>query len=193
MIKKIMVVIVATLLMAGSVYAISAVNVNNGIYIGGNAQAGTPPTEYILVRYVNYRGVNNTDPGVTAGQVLVWDIVSADGVTVSICTSTTAFGAAVPVAGVALTNIATVDVSTCALPATQGAQAWGYMAVRGYAKAKCDNSHTTSGHALCAGGGRLVGAFATIDKSGSTLSQDIGTLLSTSTGDDVLAPVWLRM
>lgn len=191
MIKKILVVIVATLLMAGSVYAIESVNSANGIYVGGNGAPGTPPTEYILVRFCHHYQSAVT-PGINSGDVLIWDLVSADGVTISRCGANSASGTNLRVAGVALTSIATGDVNTMALKPNQSVQQWGYCAVRGFALAKVDTSEADTGGALMPAGAAVHGSFGTAPNVGGELSQDIGTLLRDQATDGLM-PVWLNL
>jgi len=154
----------------------------------GGADGVSAMTEIVKVRYARGMGAKEQFyGGLSSGDVVVWDTISADGVTIS------ASIADVPTngfAGVLVTDIETADNATL----NSNNKNWGYMAVRGYCLAQVDTSESTTGVELCQNGATLEASFGTCDLAGGSpgaLSQDIGTLL-TDTGSDGLMKVWLR-
>lgn len=184
---KVLSVLIALLMVAGTAFAGSppAPAYENAIYVGGNGEPGSPPMEYVLVRYAN-RDVN--DAGVISGDVLVFNTVSADGYTISIDTIGYGFS------GVAVTNIATPDTNVANLLEDN----WGYMAIRGYCLAKVDTSSATTGFDVVPNGNTVKGSFGTKDffdagnAGGPGInSADVGVLLIDNASDGLM-PVWLR-
>lgn len=96
------------------------------------ASAADPVRVYRLVRYAEI-APNHTS--LSAGDVVVWDCVSDDGVTVGLVAATNSADA---VAGVVVsTTIPTAD-STGTAQATVGHRNWGYIQTRGF----CSNINT---------------------------------------------------
>ncbi|MEN6414378.1 MAG: hypothetical protein ABFC84_16695 [Veillonellales bacterium] len=186
--KKIFSIFIAVFLLLGGlplVYAEAPTSQNiNDIYGGGGSTGITPPTDVVRVRYA-MRG--NSVAGLSSGDVVVWDLNSADGVTISRCT----VSAAMSYAGVLVTDIATADTSSL----IGGSRNWGYMAVHGFALAKVDTSVAASGEQLVPNGSDTAqygsfGTKASLNAASTVISADIGVLLS-DTATDGLMPVWL--
>lgn len=173
---------------AGSDYAAQNVVIEG---TSGGATGTTPPVRIMKVRYSLMQATPQSSTGnVSSGDVLIWDTVSADGITVSKCAvdspnDTVAF------AGVAVTDITTAD-STSTIAVVRN---WGYMAIRGYCLAKVDTSESATGEKLALGGATLQGAFQTVNTglgaNAVNASQDIGVLLNDTTSDGLM-PVTLR-
>jgi len=156
----------------------------------GGALGTTPPTVIMKVRYSRMDATPQSSGSVISGDVLIWDTNSADGITVSRCVVDSP-NDTVYFAGVAVTDILSAD-STSTIAVTRN---WGYMAVKGYCLAKVDTSESATGEKLTLGGATLVGAFQTVTTgtpaAATTVSQDIGQLLTDTTVDGLM-PVWLR-
>jgi hypothetical protein len=187
--KKIFLLFIAVLLLLGGlplVYAAPASQNIRDFSGSGGASGITPPTEVVRVRY---GASGNSIAGLSSGDVVVWDLNSADGITISRCTVTNAMS----YAGVLVTDIATADSSSV----LGSSRNWGYMAVKGYVLANIDTSAATAGELLMTNGAdaTIFGSFATSPSLGGagtlTISKDIGVLLSDS-GSDGLNPVWLK-
>ncbi len=187
MMKKILTIFIALLMIAGLAYAGAppAPAYENAISVSGNGEPGSPPQEYILVRYV---AQGPLAASVTSGDVLTWSFISADGFSVS--RDILGYG----FAGVAVTAILTPDSSTVSLVEDN----WGYMAIRGYCLAKVDTTSATTGFGLVPNGNTLIGSFGTKNffdagnAGGPGInSGDVGVLLIDNAADGVM-PVWLR-
>lgn len=87
-----------------------------------------PVRVYRLIRYPE-TDANGTS--LTAGDVVVWDCVSDDGVTVNVIATTNSADA---VAGVVVATIATGEVGSAGNTAVQdlGKRNWGYIQVKGF-------------------------------------------------------------
>ena len=170
--------------MAGDSPALKNYEIVSG---NGGAEGISPMTKVVKVRYgYMLKASPSTEGNISSGDVLSWDMVSCDGITVSKCMVTKGGG----YAGVAVTDILTADSATV----KQSDRNWGYMAIKGYCLAKTDASTSTPGQALAINGSTLYASFGTVDLAGSmpgSASQDIGVLLSDS-GSDGLNPVILK-
>lgn len=144
--------------------------------LGGNAKLPTT-----IIKKVRYGRQGADFAKLNSGDVVSWDGLSADGVTISACITSQNSGG---FAGVLVTDILTTD--------TQGDN-WGYMAVGGYCLARVDTSEATTMHRLVVNGTNLVASFGTEDQTEAWLlmSEDIGLLLSDS-GSDGLMPIILK-
>ena len=194
--KNLFRLLLAALFIFGSVYMAEAVTNDYAsqnveiMGVSGGPSGITPPTVIMKVRYSQMDATPQSSSNVVSGDVLIWDTNSADGITVSRCVvdspSDTAY-----FAGVAVTGIQSAD-STSTLGITRN---WGYMAVKGYCLAKVDTSESATGEKLTLGGSTLVAAFQTVTTgtpaAATTVSQDIGQLLTDTTVDGLM-PVWLK-
>lgn len=186
--KRFICIFVALLMVAGVAYAgappsPSSINVN---YVSGHGEPGTPVQEVILVRYAKrYNGDPGNAPAIASGDVLAWDTISADGVTISV--DILGYG----YAGVAVTAILTPDTLLVDLTEDN----WGYMCIRGFCLANVDTSLANTGYTLRASGNTVAGTFGTADlisgQAPGVSSADVGVLLTDNTADG-LQPVWLR-
>lgn len=156
-------------------------------FFGPNGAVGLTPTTVIVpVRYAKEGDIN---PSLASGDVVVWDVTSADGFTISACETSndTTF------AGILVTSIQTADSTVF----RRNSRNWGYMCVKGYCLAKMDAA-TTAGELLVPSGDAADGeaSMTTADKWASFyrnnyMSMDIGVALKTTTTSE-LAPVWLK-
>lgn len=124
-IKKLSFIVLALSLMSGLAFA----SYDEGAYIHNVERSkGSPadPTRvYMLVHYA----VNGTSTaGLTEGDVVVWDCVSDDGVTVAITGSTSSVDA---VAGVLVGNLPTSDTAGTAAQ-NIGNRNWGWIQTYGH-------------------------------------------------------------
>jgi len=143
----------------------------------------TVSTVIIPVRYASMRA---NDPSLASGDVVIWDTVSADSLTISGCITDNDS----TYAGVLVTTIATADSAA----KTGNERNWGYMAIKGYCLAKVDTSESTTGAPLVANGDTQTTSFSTVDLFGGTVgtvSRDIGILLRDDASDGLM-PVWLK-
>jgi len=192
--KKLLSFVIAALLV-GAVNVHAAVNsvpkpASEGVIYEHpvGAKIGTPRTVVIPVRY-SCRSANAATA--QSGDVVVWDLTSADGVTISLCSVNNA----ISYAGVLVTDILTAENSET----DHSQRNWGYMAIKGYCLAKVTTANATTGKALCTNGSQgsgttYVGAFGTLGEitpNTDGVSVDIGVLL-TDTGTNGLMPVMLR-
>lgn len=125
--KKLLSLIATGLLLASSMaFAYSDGGLINVKEMSGGTSAD-PVRVYRLVRYPE-ADANGTS--LTAGDVVVWDCVSDDGVTVNVLASTASTDA---VAGVVVATIATGEVGSAGNTAVQdiGKRNWGYIQVKG--------------------------------------------------------------
>ena len=158
---------------------------DNAIIVdGSHGPAGiTPMTQIVKVRY----GIlDNFSQSLASGDVVSWDINSADGITITACVA----GGSDGFAGVLVTTMATAESMTV----RASDRNWGYMAIKGYCLAKVDTSMAASGGTLQCNGSTLGASFGTnayVAIAPNTVSHDIGTLLN-DTGADGLMPVWLK-
>ena len=136
------------------------------------SRQGDPVRVLKLVRF-STKGPNQTS--VVSGDVLVYDTVSDDGVSVRL-TTTSADGA---IAGIAASAISSSD-STAATTSAQddaGGLNWGYIVVHGLANAK-----VTAG----SGTGNAIGeAFTTSTDSGAAGYTQVTTANGAATGADI--------
>ncbi len=155
------------------------------IYGKGRAPDGTTaPVTVVKVRYG--RGLSGgevNEAGLSSGDVVIWDVTSADGYTISaVAIATVADGT---YAGVLVTDIATADTTV-----VRGfGRNIGYMAIKGYCLARTDSGATAGDGLVTAAAADIAKGFTT--KSDTVLSRDIGVCLL-SPGSDGLTPVWLR-
>jgi len=181
--KKLLCILIALTLVLGcsASYAAAPASDNVSILGNGGAIGISPVTQIVRVRY-GLRG--NSTATLSSGDVVVWDLTSADGLTISKCVTDNQQN----YAGVLVTDILTADSS-----AVRGeTRNWGYMVTQGYCLANVDTSNATAGQGLYANGATLVTSFGTVDLAGGTIiSQDIGVLLA-DTGVDGLMRVWLN-
>lgn len=181
--KKLFVILIATLLVGGVAFGEgvpqpSAVGVSRIKAVG--TLPSDPQSQILLVRYGN-RFADSAK--ISSGDVVVWDLNSADGVTISQCVVANA----VSYAGVAVTDILTATNSSV----DPNDRNWGYIAVKGYCLAKVDTSDAVTGGVLSTDGNITPGALGTGIIPNGALSVDIGVLLN-DTGSDGLMPVYLR-
>jgi hypothetical protein len=149
----------------------------------GYAEPKDPLCEIVRVRYGRSGG--GGDATLASGTVVMWDTNSADGVTISACTSAWA-GEARTFAGVLITDALTDDN---AIFDVQDYQKMAYMCVRGYCLAMVDTSLADTGSTLVPST-ELNGYFGTGTKI-PALSQDNGILL-TDTGTDGQMKVYIH-
>ena len=162
-----------------------------GPYMGSVGK--TPPTEIIKVNL-------GSDDSCAIGDVIMWDTASAatHGFSVRRCSISSAsvdsdstLGTRSTFAGVMVTTTSKDSSKTYATITDAGAEV-GYMAIRGFAEAKCDASETAVGERLVLRGGAIVASFGTMIKTSNNMSEDIGICLETPTTDATLVDVWLR-
>ncbi|RKY30076.1 MAG: hypothetical protein DRP74_07695 [Candidatus Omnitrophota bacterium] len=181
--RKILVVLLASFFLFGGTVLFArspaASNVNDIFGRGGPAGV-TPPVTIIKVRY-GYQPANKVEGGLVSGTVVCWDTNSADGYTVSACTTTNA----VNFAGVLVTDISTADSS---LVSGSGNNV-GWIAVKGFALAQVSTGSATAGKRLSTSAS-APGEFVTL-ADGDVASQDIGVLLSKPGSDSEKGAVWL--
>lgn len=153
----------------------------------------TPPSWVLKVRYA---AANNTAgtllaESIKSGEAVIWDVNSADGITVTRVLGGTA--ADMRFAGIAVTEIPTQDAGATALVSTND---YGYICVRGYCLASIDAAITaaaaTSALVVSEGTGGLSGAPTT---PVGGVSSDVATLLgnfgsATTAGQKY--PVWVK-
>ena len=107
-----------------------------------DAPASFPYREYQLVRYAE---MSKDGVGLSAGDVVVRDTVSKDGVTVGIAGTA---GSVDGVVGVVVSKtIPTCDAGGLLLSTDFGRRNWGYIQVRGY----CNKVNINSGPAVAGG------------------------------------------
>lgn len=150
--------------------------------LGGETPGDKCPMYIRRVRY-GMQGVGPTATGaldsIASGSVLVWDLVSNDGVTVSMYVVGSAT-AQLGIAGVAVTELLTQDAG---VNTDISDDHYGYMAVGGWCLANVDISRATDGYTLIPGtDATLMGYFATSDLAVSN-SQDSGVLLREAAAD----------
>lgn len=188
--KRIIVLVLAFLLIGGMAFADTPGYPNTVDLTGWGGQAGvTPPQQIIKVRY-GLAPNAGADPGLTSGEVMVWDTNSADGFTVSACvTSKDA-----TYAGILVTTLGTADDGVV----RNFGRNVGWICIKGYALAQME-ANATAGEALVVTGIIADGdsMMTTADQYSITvgvepISQDIGTLLQAPTTEGDLMPVWLN-
>lgn len=126
--KRLFALLAVITLVCGSAYAYDADgNINKKREVEG-APAYFPYREYQLVRY------GATSQGITAnlsaGDVVIWDCISDDGVSVNLVTTAGSSDAAAGV--VVSTTILTADVTGTTAVTDWGKRNWGYIQVKGY-------------------------------------------------------------
>ena len=146
--------------------------------------AADPVRVYQLVRFGLYG--NSTQP-VSNGDVLIWDLVSDDGVTVGRVGASTAVSVDA-VAGVAVGVIATADNQSSSAANDLGRRNWGFIQVYGlHTAVQVDASSITLGNALeasataskagvanCTVGSTCAGAFGfAYDTSSATGTAEV--------------------
>ena len=113
--------------------------------IESNGTASDPIRIYQLVRFPD---LGNSHLYVSAGDVLIWDTVSEDGVSANYVQFTDITTSSDCVAGVAVGDIPTAD-SAGTVTSDVGKRNWGYIQVYGYnEKVKVDASAITAGEGL---------------------------------------------
>lgn len=177
---------VALALPSGSAWAVPAPGGSSDYEAPPGSEPFSPPRDVRLVRY-GLAGLSTRS--IVSGDVVIWDVNSADGLTIALAEE--AVTGDRRFAGVAVTAIATDDNG--AREFTVGGN-WGYIATHGYALASIDSAITVA--ATSAGAQRVglyvsavEGAFTTTE--GAPNSQDVAVLLQTSTAG-ALAPVWIK-
>ena len=190
--KKVLSILVA-LLFAFSVTSYAVAPASDSVVIFGNGGVNglSPTTKIVPVRY-GYRAptsANEIEGGLSSGDVVIWDVTSADGYTISGCVTDNNQ----LYAGVLVTDIETADSSTF----RRGSRNWGWMAVEGYVLAKVITASATAGEPLVTinATGGVDRAFGTAPTAVVTategVSNDIGVLLNDG-GTNGLMPVILR-
>lgn len=153
------------------------------VSIFGKYRAPDGTTAPVLIVKVRYANQEADGTQLNSGDVVIWDVTSKDGYTISALVSTTSQDSTY--AGVLVTDIESADTNV-----VRGfGRNIGYMAIRGYCLARTDSG-------AVAGDGLITASSATIAKGFATavdgiLSSDIGVCLE-SPGSDGLAPVWLN-
>lgn len=154
--RKAYIFALALLLVGGNVMAAydEGTAINNKEQSKGSA--ADPVRVYRLVRYPE---VAPNVPSISAGEVLIWDMNSDDGVTVNRlayptngATGMVAFtgvGSTDSVAGIAVAEILTADVAVSA-SSNIGARNWGYVQTYGPAATAMVQATTTAGGAIAA-------------------------------------------
>ena len=189
MYKKIfLLALVALLSMGGLATAgtTSGFDTTNAIILDGTGGVLDRPTIIKKVRYAQM-GPNKTSPSLNSGDVVKWDVTSADGITVSACTATTDAPCGVLVSVLMTDDSAGFSVN----------DNYGWMAVGGYAVANIDTSEATAGQPLIlteqvTASLPYLGTVDLNSAPGSFVSKDIGTLIS-DPGADGGGIVWLNL
>ena len=172
--RKLWFVVLALTIALMSVDALAAYPTYDGTqYIGGNNEKDQPISQIVRVRYGQTGASHAT---VVSGTVMMWDTNSADGVTVSVCTS--AWAGDFAAAGVAVTPFLTDDNGVY----NEDDDSWGYMAVKGYCLALVDTSKAVTGGILVPSDA-LNGYYGTRGDQLLKASQDCGVLLTDTTSD----------
>lgn len=112
--------------------------------------AGNPSTPVRVYQLVYYPEVHANVASISAGEVLFWDIISDDGVTVNrpaVLTKSTGATSADSVAGVAVGAIPTCDTAAGA-SSSIGSRSWGYIQTYGPNSATLVSSTVAAGQAL---------------------------------------------
>jgi hypothetical protein len=104
----------------------SNINIVHKEPVGNDAMKPT-----VEVRRIRYPYTHKDGTTLSSGDVVVWDINSDDGLTISACT----VSCDSKIAGVLITNVMTDDNGTSAGESGNGTN-WGFMAVRGKVLAK---------------------------------------------------------
>lgn len=142
--KKYIIAVVALLVLAtGSLaHAYSEGTASPSAKRQTNAPGYVPYKEVQLVRF----GANEPDAvGLSAGDVVLWDTVSDDGVTIMLAASTVSTDA---VAGVVVSpTIGTVETVGTTPGVDYGRRNWGFVQVKGY----CPTVNITGGPVLAGG------------------------------------------
>jgi len=191
---KVLLVAIAILFVAGSVFANSEITSSDNAVIFGPVMGPkgiTAPVEVIKV-YLH------SQASASVGDVVAWNMTAIDGYTVDLLTfdqdTAAATNVVATVAGVMVTITSQVSSASSSTPKATGPNV-GYMAIRGFCPAKVDTSRAETGRPLIANGATLTYSFATAPHTASAAtktSQDIGVLLLDA-GADGLMRVWLRM
>lgn len=158
--KRIFNLFVILSLIGGMAYAYDADgNINTKRQIDG-APASVAYREYLLVRYAN-NGANGVQ--LSAGDVVVGDCVSDDGITVGTVGTTNSIDA---VRGVVVSpTIPTCDVTGTTAVTDFGRRNWGYIQVKGLCtKINIDGTSVGAGASLIASG---VARYATAPLGGN--------------------------
>ncbi len=165
-------------------------NVNNKEISGGTA--ADPIRVYELVRY-GESGANASS--ISAGDVVVWSLVSDDGVTIGLNSVVGAFGAVLSndaVAGVAVGTIPTAETAGNTAVADLGRRNWGYIQTYGYNSAvKVDGSTILAGSGLRASADPRragIGSAAT----GSVGGGPLGFAFDATSASSDAAEVFIR-
>lgn len=127
--KSIFALLAILMIASGVAYAVQSPDGNAHANRETGAPGYIPYREYQLVRY-SESGPNGTS--LTAGDVVIWDTVSDDGVSVGLVGTV---GSSDAVAGVVVsTAIQTVELSGVTMTASldYGRRNWGWIQVRGY-------------------------------------------------------------
>lgn len=153
--------------------------------------AADPVRVYQLVRYGEV-GVNV--PSISAGEVVYWDVVSDDGVTINrLAYLGTATGAASTdsVAGIAVGAIPTSDNASSAANSI-GSRNWGYVQTYGPCSTAMVKASVTAGQALAASDTLIEGAYVIgvtsangANKAGSIFAFALDTVSATSNSNEI--------
>lgn len=123
--KKLIALLVVGLLAGGVAFAAY----DEGIYPASKDQAvGSPDQSPRIYRFVRYAEMADSSRSLSAGEVVVWDCVSDDGVTIGMIG--TAANSTDAVAGVVVGTIQTAEANGTA-GAQVGKRNWGYVQVYG--------------------------------------------------------------
>ena len=182
--KKFIVILFIAILALSVAHADEPAGAGYEIMGHGGQNGLSPRTLAIPVRYARE---DANSPSLSSGDVVIWDVTSADGLTISACEADSDG----TYAGVMISTIQTADIASTT---RRGTRNWGKMAIKGYCLAKCDTSESTAGMPINPNGATLFASFETLKgdpPTGETMSADLGVLLA-DTGTDGLMPVILR-
>jgi len=121
--------LIAALLMCGTAFgATKSIGDDDGGLIAPKAYSWSPERTFRWVRYVP-TGATSISPSVSADSIMIWDLISDDGVTVTL-TTTSGDGA---VAGVVINDMLTPDLGTLGATAASdaGKRNWGWLQTYG--------------------------------------------------------------
>lgn len=142
--KKLLVLVIALSLMLGGAVAFAydeggEINIKESSF----GSASDPVRVYQLVRYPNFGPTIGTS--LSAGDVVIWDLISDDGVTVNIIGPGAISASNDAVAGVVVGAIPTADNQASSAAADIGRRNWGYIQTYGLGSAYLDKGAHTAG------------------------------------------------
>jgi len=184
--KKYLFAFVAMTLMAGNAYALNSPD-DPGTYEGAGFTRDTDPKVYRIVRNP-LSGVDSS--AFATGDVLIWDTISQDGVTVNLVGNTDISVSNDAVAGVAVASIPTAGLAVAVdAKSDRNKDNWGVMITRGRALTTAGAEVITVGEGLRAGA--TAGQAAGIAGSTGT-SASLGFALEASASGTNEIQVYVR-